>query len=100
MIGAADIGNCLQDNGDFDDLAGITPRAVSELFRLLVERTAQIDFNVEVSMFQVCTAQHPHTFAHLFSDLSLSPFPAPPFSIPPHRNASPIRSLNCYLNHR
>ena len=58
MIGAADIGNCLQDNGDFDDLAGITPRAVSELFRLLVERTAQIDFNVEVSMFQVCAAQH------------------------------------------
>jgi hypothetical protein len=46
MIGAADIGNCLKENGDFDDLAGITPRAVSELFRLLNERTAQVDFQV------------------------------------------------------
>ena len=53
MIGAADIGNCMQDNGDFDELAGITPRAVSELFRLLNERTAQIAFTVEVCMFQV-----------------------------------------------
>jgi hypothetical protein len=33
MIGAADIGTCMNDNGDFDELAGITPRAVSELFR-------------------------------------------------------------------
>jgi hypothetical protein len=46
MIGAADIGNCMNDKGDFDDLAGITPRAVSELFRLLNERTAQIDYMV------------------------------------------------------
>ena len=46
MIGAADIANCMSENGDFDDLAGITPRAVSELFRLLNERTAQIDFVV------------------------------------------------------
>lgn len=53
MIGAADIGNCLQENGEFDDLAGITPRAVSELFRLLNERTAQISFEVEVQMFQL-----------------------------------------------
>ena len=53
MIGAADIGDCLKDNGEFDDLAGITPRAVSELFRLLNERTAQIEFSVEVQMFQL-----------------------------------------------
>ena len=53
MIGAADIGNCMSENGDFDDLAGITPRAISELFRLLNERTAQVDFVVEVQMFQL-----------------------------------------------
>jgi hypothetical protein len=41
MIGAADIGNCLNENGEFDSLAGITPRAVSELFRLLNERSEQ-----------------------------------------------------------
>ena len=46
MIGAADIGNCLSEEGEFDDLAGITPRAVSEIFRLLHERSAQIDFTV------------------------------------------------------
>lgn len=38
MIGAADIGTCLNEKGEFDDLAGITPRAVSEIFRLLNER--------------------------------------------------------------
>jgi len=53
MIGAADIGECLKENGDFDDLAGITPRAVSELFRLLNERQAQIEYEVEVQMFQL-----------------------------------------------
>lgn len=53
MIGAADIADCLHENGEFDDLAGITPRAVSELFRLLNERTAQVSFEVEVQMFQL-----------------------------------------------
>ena len=53
MIGAADIGNCLTENGEFDELAGVTPRAVSELFRLLNERKAQIEFSVEVQMFQL-----------------------------------------------
>ena len=53
MIGAADIGECLQENGEFDELAGITPRAVSELFRLLNERNAQMTYIVEVSMFQL-----------------------------------------------
>jgi hypothetical protein len=53
MIGATDIADCLKENGEFDDLAGITPRAVSELFRLLNERKAQVEFSVEVSMFQL-----------------------------------------------
>jgi len=53
MIGAADIANCMSENGDFDDLAGITPRAVSELLRLLNERTAQIDFVVSFSLLFV-----------------------------------------------
>lgn len=46
MIGAADIGSCLRENGDFDELAGITPRAISELFRLLNERSAQLTYVV------------------------------------------------------
>jgi hypothetical protein len=53
MIGAADIGTCLRENGEFDELAGITPRAVSEIFRLLNERTAQCSFEVNVQMFQL-----------------------------------------------
>jgi hypothetical protein len=53
MIGAADIGNCMTESGDFDEQAGITPRAVSELFRLLNERTAQVESAVEVQMFQL-----------------------------------------------
>ena len=53
MIGAGDIATCLRPNGDFDDLAGITPRAVSELFRLLNERNAQVEYEVEVQMFQL-----------------------------------------------
>ncbi len=53
MIGSADIGTCINDQGDFDEQAGITPRAVAELFRLLNERTAQVEFTVEVQMFQL-----------------------------------------------
>ena len=53
MIGAADIGNCMTESGEFDTLAGITPRAVSEIFRLLNERSAQVEFIVEVQMFQL-----------------------------------------------
>ena len=48
MIGSADIGSCLLENGDFDSNAGVTPRAVSELFRLLNERTAQVTFEVRI----------------------------------------------------
>jgi hypothetical protein len=53
MIGAAGLANCMSENGDFDELAGVTPRAVSELFRLLNERSAQVEFKVEVQMFQI-----------------------------------------------
>lgn len=53
MIGSSDIGTCLHDDGLFDANAGITPRAVSELFRLLNERNAQITFEVQVQMFQL-----------------------------------------------
>lgn len=53
MIGGTDIGDCVFPNGDFHDAAGITPRAVVELFRLLNERTAQITYTVEVQMFQL-----------------------------------------------
>eukprot|EP01041_Mallomonas_annulata_P000923 gene923-1789_t len=40
-------------NGSFSPSAGILPRAVVELYRLLEERTAQITFNVEIQMFQL-----------------------------------------------
>lgn len=53
MIGAADIGSCLRDDGEFDELAGITPRAVSEIFRLLNERSSQCTYEVSVQMFQL-----------------------------------------------
>jgi hypothetical protein len=53
MIGSADIGSCINENGDFDEQAGVTPRAVAELFRLLNERTAQVEYAVEVQMFQL-----------------------------------------------
>lgn len=53
MIGGADIGDCVLPNGDFHESAGITPRAVVELFRLLNERSSQITYTVEVQMFQL-----------------------------------------------
>lgn len=34
MIGAADIGNCLNENGEFDSLAGITPRGSVRAFQI------------------------------------------------------------------
>jgi hypothetical protein len=48
MIGATDIGSSVRENGEFDDLAGIAPRAVTEIFRLLNERSAQITYEVSV----------------------------------------------------
>lgn len=43
----------MKEDGEFDDQAGITPRAVSEIFRLLNERSAQVSYEVEVQMFQL-----------------------------------------------
>ena len=57
MIGGADIGDCVNPQGDFHDSAGITPRCVVELFRLLNERTAQITYTVEVQMFQLYNSE-------------------------------------------
>lgn len=53
MIGGSDLGDCLKEDGEFSSDAGITPRAVSELFRLLKERHAQVESTVEVQMFQL-----------------------------------------------
>ena len=48
MIGSGDIGDCIKENGEFDDMAGITPRAVSELFRLLNERQGNSYTRIEI----------------------------------------------------
>jgi len=53
MMGSADIANCVAANGSFDPSAGILPRAVVELFRLLKEREAQVQATVSVQMFQL-----------------------------------------------
>jgi len=53
MIGAGDIGKSVNDDGTFDQLAGIAPRAVTELFRVLEDRAAQMTYQVEVQMFQL-----------------------------------------------
>lgn len=53
MIGGCEIGESVKEDGDFHEAAGIAPRAVSELFRLLQERKDQMEFTVDVTMFQV-----------------------------------------------
>ena len=53
MIGAGDISKSVHDDGTFDQLAGIAPRAVTELFRVLEDRSAQMTYQVEVQMFQL-----------------------------------------------
>jgi len=53
MIGGADIAESVQPDGTFDLSAGILPRAVMELFRLLEERSAQMTATVEVQMLQL-----------------------------------------------
>lgn len=50
MIGAGDIGKSVKEDGTFDQLAGIAPRAITELFRVLEDRGAQITFVVEVQV--------------------------------------------------
>ena len=46
MIGSGDIENYLLENGEFDVHAGIIPRAITELFRLLHEKSSQCSFEV------------------------------------------------------
>lgn len=41
MIGGSDLTSSFLPNGECHELAGITPRAVAELFRLVNERHAQ-----------------------------------------------------------
>ena len=50
MIGSGDISECIRENGEFDEMAGITPRAVSELFRLLNERQGNHLTHVTISL--------------------------------------------------
>lgn len=54
MFGAGGIGGGVDaDKGACDGTAGVTPRAVLELFRVLKEREGQYEFNVKVSMFEL-----------------------------------------------
>jgi hypothetical protein len=53
MIGATDLTSALLPNNECHELAGITPRAVAEIFRLLNERHAQCTAQVTVQMFQL-----------------------------------------------
>jgi hypothetical protein len=56
MIGGVDMANSLRANGDFDPSAGIIPRSVFELFKLLEERDAQITAVVRITprIFHLC----------------------------------------------
>lgn len=54
MFGAGGIGGGVDaDKGVCDGTAGVTPRAVLELFRVLKEREGQYEYNVKVSMFEL-----------------------------------------------
>jgi kinesin family member C2/C3 len=53
MIGASDLSSSLLPNHECHELAGITPRAVTELFRLVNERHAQCSSVVTIQMFQL-----------------------------------------------
>eukprot|EP00607_Mallomonas_marina_P000672 CAMPEP_0182429340 /NCGR_PEP_ID=MMETSP1167-20130531/26463_1 /TAXON_ID=2988 /ORGANISM="Mallomonas Sp, Strain CCMP3275" /LENGTH=124 /DNA_ID=CAMNT_0024612839 /DNA_START=34 /DNA_END=405 /DNA_ORIENTATION=+ len=53
MIGGADIGQSVRADGAVTPSAGILPRAVIELFRLLEERSALVSYSVEVQMLQL-----------------------------------------------
>jgi hypothetical protein len=53
MIGGCSIEDSMKPDGEFVDDAGIAPRAVSELFRLLNERSEQSTYSVDVTMFQI-----------------------------------------------
>ncbi len=51
--GGGGMANCISAGGVLDPAAGVTPRAVVEIFRLIGERTSQINARVEVQMFQL-----------------------------------------------
>lgn len=53
MIGPVDVAQCIREDNSIDNQAGIAPRAVQELFRLIEERSAQYTAEVTVSMFQL-----------------------------------------------
>lgn len=54
MFGAGGVGGGVDaKTGQCDGTAGVTPRAVLELFRVLKEREAQYEYNVKVSMFEL-----------------------------------------------
>lgn len=54
MFGAGGIGGGVNaDEGVCDGTAGVTPRAVLELFRVLKEREGQYEYSVKLSMFEL-----------------------------------------------
>lgn len=54
MFGAGGIGGGVNAaEGVCDGTAGVTPRAVLELFRVLKEREGQYEYSVKVSMFEL-----------------------------------------------
>lgn len=54
MFGAGGVGGGVNSStGECDETAGVTPRAVLELFRVLKERRDQCEHSVKVSMFEL-----------------------------------------------
>lgn len=54
MFGAGGIGGGVNaSEGVCDGTAGVTPRAVLELFRVLKEREGQYEYSVKLSMFEL-----------------------------------------------
>lgn len=54
MFGAGGVGGGVDStSGQCDGTAGVTPRAVLELFRVLKEREGQYEYSVKVSMFEL-----------------------------------------------
>lgn len=54
MFGAGGVGGGVDaSTGQCDGTAGVTPRAVLELFRVLKEREGQYEYSVKVSMFEL-----------------------------------------------
>lgn len=54
MFGAGGVGGGVEPStGECDGTAGVTPRAVLELFRVLKEREGQFEYKVTVSMFEL-----------------------------------------------